>query len=226
MPVKNTYYRSFPIHYNDAIKQDFYKELDIKRLRPDYEYYLKPPSDDLQSKHAVMDNLRKFLRDYTEYGVKRSAKQIEFHDKMLSTSAVTVYGAELFKKYKRQICLRYGWSSEAVFHLLSIMASRRFGKTHAFAMFIVAHIMCVPKTECSIFSPTDVQSGMLLSYVKWYFQLRCQEGFKIIDNNKRHFSVSPSAADVRKVHAWPSGVNVSYIKKKSMLLLFYFFSLS
>jgi hypothetical protein len=209
MPSKNTYFATFSTHYNDTIKEDYYKEKENKRLRPDWEYYLKPPSDDLQSKHAVMDKIRKFLDDYTLYGVKRSAKQIEFHNKMLATSAVTIYGEALFKKYKRQICLRYGWTSEMVFHLLSIMASRRFGKSHAFAMFIVAHLLCVPKTECSIFAPTDVQSSMLLSHVKWYYQLRADDGFKVIDNNKRHFTVSPNAADLRKVHAWPSGVNVS-----------------
>lgn len=222
MPVtqENAYYKSFFTHYNDTIKENLYKEIERKRLRPDWEYYVNPPTDNLQSKHEIMDKIRLFLREYSKYGIIRSAKQMEFHEKMLSSSAVTIYGADLFKKYKRKICLRYRWSSESVFHLLSMMAPRRFGKTHALAMFIVAHVVCVPKTEASIFAPTDVQSNMLLNYVKWYYQLRATDGFKIITSNKRHFTVSLGAADYRKVHAWPSGVNVSYKTSLSLVLLF------
>lgn len=197
-------------HYNDEVVKRFKEDRESKRLRADYEDYLQPPPDDLASKHAVMDALIKFLDDYDKYGVKRSAKQIEFHNIMLATVAVTVYGYKLFKKYERSICARYNWSKEQVYHMLSIMASRRFGKTHAFAMFIAAFIAVVPKAECNIFAPTDAQSNMLLDYTKYYFKMRCASEFKIETEKKRHFSVSNGkVGDVRKVHAWPKGVNVS-----------------
>jgi hypothetical protein len=207
--LDNKYLNSFFNNYNEKLKENDVIDRDRKRLRPDWEYYDVPKNNDLDSKNAIMDDLIKFMNSYEQHGIKRSSKQIEFHNEMLPTTAVSVYKAELFNKYKGTIGLRYNWSKEDLFHQLSIVTARRFGKTHTYAMFLVGHLICNPQVQINIFTPSKVQSNMLLDTMKYYYNIISPKHLEIIVDSKNEFRVKFNERDTRVVTSWPSSVDVS-----------------
>lgn len=219
----NDYFDKFYYHLNDKTLTDFREAKKTRVAKRWHENFLTKKLDNLEFRHAVMDTLRAFINNYESIGITRSAKQIEFHEIMISTIACSVYGGDIFKEYHREICKRYGWTSEATFHLLSVYAARRFGKTQCKSMLGTSILAKVPHAEINIFAPHLEQAQMLLENIKKYFYALCPD-FKIVKSNERHFVVKSPGGDVRKVHAWPKGVNVSLnIKTKNGVIVLLFF---
>lgn len=222
--INNDYFDKFYQHYNLKLIQSYKNEKKTKLPMSFHEHFLHSKMDNLEFRHSVMDSLRAFLNGFDSIGIVRSAKQNEFIEIMISTIACSVYGGKIFKEYHREICKRYGWSSEDTFHLLSIYAARRFGKTVSLSMLGTSIIATVPNAEINIFAPHLEQAQMLLENIKKFFFMRCSD-FKVIKSNDRHFIVKSPNGDVRKVHAWPKGVNVSlyiYILNHSIVLHFFY----
>jgi hypothetical protein len=220
----NTYFKKFFTRYNNHLLDTYRHEQKTKIAKLWYENFLNPVKDTLEFRHGVMDTFREFLNSFEEINITRSAKQVEFHNLMVSTQACSVYGGKIFQKYHREICERYGWSSEDTFHMLSVYAARRFGKTQCVSMLGTGNLATCPAAELNIFAPSLEQSQMVLENIKKYFFMRCPQ-FKILKANDRKFSVQSLAGDVRKVHAWPKGVDVSFFfEKKGVILFYHFFS--
>ena len=225
--INNNYYDKFFSHFNNQLRENHRHEKKTKIAKSFHENFLHTKLDNLEFRHGVMDALRNFINTYQSIGITRSAKQTEFHEIMIATIACSVYGGDIFKEFHKEICKRYGWSSEDTFHMLSIYAARRFGKTVSTSLLGTAILATCPNAEINIFAPHLEQAQMLLEHIKKYFFMRCPD-FKIIKANDRHFVVKSPAGDVRKVHAWPKGVNVSLCNKKSYcsstFFSLYFFS--
>lgn len=207
--VNNDYFDKFFAYFNNQLRDAHRKEKKAKLPKAFFENYLTTQLDTLEFRHSVMDSLREFMNSYESIDITRSAKQVEFHEIMISTIACSVYGKKVFKEYHREICKRYAWSTEDTFHMLSVYAARRFGKTISMSMLGTGIIATVPDAIINIFAPHLEQAQMLLENIKTFFFKRCPE-FKIVKANDRHLVVKSPAGDVRKVHAWPKGVNVSF----------------
>jgi hypothetical protein len=119
-------------------------------------------------------------------GILRSNDQKRFHASMVAATLPLIYGVE-WEARNAEVLKSHGLTSVETEVL--ILAARRWGKTWAVAMYIVALILSVPGVEVCVFSPTGRQSGMLADHVRQFLSRVEGSERRIVRNTKEDLFV-------------------------------------
>ncbi len=155
--------------------------------------------------HARVDAIRECFASFETGGTMRSPQQAELHEMYLSSAARVIY-QECFETDAAAIMARNNWTATDVHEIISVVTSRRWGKTTAVSWYLLALIMCLPRLESLIISPSLMQATMMLDHVKEMAHRKYPD-VKFVDN-KTTLAYLPTRDDKRVIHALPGTVNV------------------
>lgn len=191
----------------DHVKEDMEEFALCNNYVPDYAYY--------SSKHVIKTKSRGDIRyrdlitklsmfDTGEVmGWTRSNDQKLFHDDFIEASIKVIYGEE-YRNREMEIIKNMGWTSTPQ-QEVCIACPRRFGKSVALIMFIVAALLSLPKVKIVIFSPTARQSENVSREVRKCL-IEILKGDKRLKKKTLEMIVvaGDSESDQRELYALPS----------------------
>jgi hypothetical protein len=131
---------------------------DAQRALVSRESYSTNPMRDLQ-RSSGDDRLRGMMRDLDRFGVVRTGVQKLFHFWFTQAILELIYGDEWDTNALR---VMEDMGLNSINHEVTVMTPRRFGKTYAVAMFVVAVLLNVPGIRIGIFSTCKRASGSLM----------------------------------------------------------------
>jgi hypothetical protein len=120
-------------------------------------------------------------------GITRSPDQVLFHTCFILACLPKIYG-EQWNDHSLRVMKEF--EVDKIDPEVLIVTARRWGKTYAVAMFVVALLLCVPGIQIAIFSTGSRASGSLYDIVMMMIS-RIPDGFnRIVKNTKEHLFVA------------------------------------
>jgi hypothetical protein len=174
-------------------------------------------NEGIEDKYRIMDSIYDMLHLFDQGGSYRSQMQIEVHNMVVSICSRIVFG-QFFDAYKKDIMDRYNYEPIDIYPVISIITPRRCGKTVSIAIAATVLLVCVPNVEIAIFSKVLEQCIMMMDKIKFYLNQQFPHIYsKLSKKNDQHIFYQPTDKDIRKIHAYPSGVDVRFfmfVKRK------------
>jgi hypothetical protein len=151
---------------------------------------------DLQSKLEIFDTGKIF-------GWVRSDDQKLFHDDFIMASIKVIYQDE-YAQREQDIIRTMGWDS-APKQEVCIACPRRWGKSVALIMYIVAFLLSQQNVKVTIFSPSARQSEMVSEQVKKALIAVLGSTERLLKQTLERITISGDGADdERMLFAYPS----------------------
>ncbi len=147
----------------------------------------------------ILDNIPTLTRH--EY-------QIQFHSEINEALIPKIYEKE-WAAHSTTILRRYGIRKYQPERL--ICTPRRFGKTTAVIMYIIAALYCIPNITIAIFSTGKRTAGKLKSGVMKYLRTMPKFEDLIFENNAEQISYRFNAYDTRTISCYPGTVAVCFV---------------
>jgi len=169
-------------------------------------------------KRSPLDDGNEVIRKLQEKlnTFNRSELQKQMHEVMIKCCNKIIFGNETVVRWEALIRQKYKWKDMRQEQIIT--APRRFGKTYAVAMFVVALALAKPGVEISIFytgaraSGQDTgMMGKVKEFMKGHFQI---PDSAIVKDRDEHFFVKIGGV-VSKIHAYPGSVDtyVTFISR-------------
>lgn len=155
----------------------------------------------------VMRRINFVLNEFPKYipDIHRAEHQIQFHNEVLHALIPRIYRSE-WASQSTSILKRY--SITKCYPEILLCTPRRFGKTTAVVLLIVALIYSIPKVTIAIFSTAKRTSGKLKTAVNALLD-RLPHIDKLRDvNNAEQTSLKFNAMDTREISCYPVSSSV------------------
>lgn len=139
-----------------------------ERARRNIRSRLKVATEPDPDRRCLGDLRLSRLRWYlNSMGFQRSADQMNFHEHFIQAVLPLIYGDEWDQNSVR--VMREFGITELKSEVLC-MTPRRFGKSWAIAMFVLAMMLAVPGIKLAVFSPGSRASGSLMKLVQKFMR--------------------------------------------------------
>jgi len=147
--------------------------------------------------------LRSTLFHFDASGYQRSYHQRLFHDSMTAACIRHIYKDEFAGNFLK-ILEENNWSDAR--QEVMICCPRRFGKTWATAMFVMAYVWAIPNSEVCIFSPSRRQSEKMLELISTMMDKIPGARKHVCKSNRERLWFKIGLTDIRKISSYPSKV--------------------
>lgn len=185
---------------------------------------------DLNEMSSGEKKLMKIKNTLDSFGLNRSKTQKQFHKAFLQATSQHIFKDD-HKANMRRILTREGWDNMK--QQILCLSPRRFGKTYAVGMFIVAYMMSIPYSEQVIFSTGRRASQKLLELIhKFIVKLDGKDHIIKYNAEVLWWRCDPNnQLDIRKVSSYPSasktlrgvGGDVVYMEEAAFMDLSVFY---
>jgi len=163
---------------------------------------------DVDAGHNNVKEIDRKLNTFDENGLSRSVDQCMIHKLFTAASARNIYG-KCFKQNELEIMRHNGWTENK--QQVMVCTPRRFGKTYATGMYVVAYALSVPNCEISVFSPASRQSELMLKLIRKLLFENFGDKFtksQLEKDTNEHLYIRMGPKDLRKINAYPSSVEI------------------
>jgi len=207
-------FRHWDLYYDSNVPEAFQFEQSLKkqykdsvykrdRLISTQEYYQQPTwKREKQTGDQMIEALFKCLAGIDQTKFRRSPSQMEMHVLMTQACLRQIYGTEYLSKLP-ELLQRF---EVATFHsLVSIFATRRFGKTFALAQFIAAFMWTQQRSVINVFSLSRRASISMVNKILMMLYLLVPKGSKLQINrhNQEELIIVNPAGIASTVYSYP-----------------------